>query len=110
MNFIYDVPQETGNHEDTYRVILTASDCEKSIEITVDEENPELFAFSYHPFTLDNLTAARHRDEIERSEENYLYIDRKMRGLGSNSCGPEPEEEYELKPEQFEFSFVIRIK
>ena len=110
MNFIYDVPQETGNHEDTYRVTLTSPDCERSIEIAIDEENPELFSFSYHPFTLPNLTSARHRDELERSEENYLYIDRKMRGLGSNSCGPEPEEEYELKPEPFELSFVIRIK
>ncbi len=110
MNFIYDVPQETGNREDTYRVTLTSPDCDKSVEITADEENPGLFAFSYHPFTLENLTAARHRDELERSDENYLYVDKKMRGLGSNSCGPEPEEEYELKPEPFEFSFVIRIK
>ena len=110
MNFIYDVPQETGNHEDTYRVTLTSPDCERSIVIAADEENPKLFSFSYHPFTLENLTAARHCDELERSEENYLYIDRKVRGLGSNSCGPEPEEEYELKPEPFEFSFVIRIK
>ena len=110
MNFIYDVPQETGNHEDTYRVTLAAYECERSLTVAVDDENPGLFSFSYHPFTLENLTAARHRDELERSEENYLYIDRKMRGLGSNSCGPEPEEEYELKPEPFEFSFVIRIK
>ncbi len=110
MNFIYDVPQETGSHEDTCRVTLTSPDCEKSFTVTLDEENPGLFAFSYHPFTLENLTAARHRDELERSDENYLYIDKRMRGLGSNSCGPEPEEEYELNPGPFEFSFVIKVK
>ena len=85
MNFIYDVPQETGNHEDTYRVTITSPDCERSIVIAADKENPKLFAFSYHPFTLENLIAARHCDELERSEENYLYIDGKVRGLGSNS-------------------------
>lgn len=109
MNFIYDVPQETGNHEETYAVTLIDPNDSTSISITANEEEPELFSFSYHPFTLKNLTSARHRDELDESEENYLYIDRKMRGLGSNSCGPEPEEKYELTPEAFSFSFVIRI-
>ena len=30
-----------------------------------------------------------------------------MRGLGSNSCGPEPEEKYELHPHKFSFAFAI---
>ncbi|MBR2731595.1 MAG: hypothetical protein IKD72_06385, partial [Clostridia bacterium] len=44
----------------------------------------------------DNLTAARHCDELEPGDVTYLYIDHKMRGLGSHSCGPEPEAAYEL--------------
>jgi hypothetical protein len=31
-----------------------------------------------------------------------------MRGLGSHSCGPEPEEKYELHPHKFVFSFAIQ--
>ena len=30
-----------------------------------------------------------------------------MRGLGNNSCGPTPEEMYELRPHEFEFAFVL---
>ena len=42
-----------------------------------------------------------------KSEKNYLYVDYKMRGLGSRSCGPDPEEKYELHPHKFAFTFVI---
>ena len=30
-----------------------------------------------------------------------------MRGLGSFSCGPNPEECYELRPHTFRFAFVL---
>ena len=31
-----------------------------------------------------------------------------MRGLGSRSCGPDPEEKYELRPHKFSLAFAIR--
>ena len=65
------------------------------------------FTFSCHDFTLENLERARHRNELKRTEEKYLYIDYKMRGLGSHSCGPNPEEQYELRPHSFRFTFGI---
>ena len=30
-----------------------------------------------------------------------------MRGLGSHSCGPEPEKEFEFLPHGFDFAFVM---
>lgn len=65
------------------------------------------FSFSLHNFTLDNLTAARHCDELEPGDVTYLYIDHKMRGLGSHSCGPEPEAAYELPLGTFRWSFRL---
>ena len=65
------------------------------------------FSFSFHDFTLENLTHARHADELEKSRERYLYIDHRHRGLGSNSCGPQPEAEYELPMSAFEWDFRI---
>ena len=103
MNFHYDMPQETGNHEDTYALTLKAESGESGMSIIGCDK----FAFSYHDFTLENLTEARHRNEMRKSEKRYLYVDYRMRGLGSNSCGPEPEEEYELHPHKFSFSFAI---
>ncbi len=100
MNFIYDVPQETGNHSDCRKV--TVSGGEKKLTVSGS------FSFSFHDFSLDALTKARHRDELEKSGRRWLYIDYKHRGLGSNSCGPQPEELYELRPEHFHWSFTVR--
>lgn len=103
MNVIYEVPQETGNRSDVSFVTLSNQKGQGFSVIGCPQ-----FQFSYHDFSLENLTAARHCNELERSNENYLYIDYKMRGLGSHSCGPEPEEKYELRPHSFCFAFVIK--
>jgi hypothetical protein len=65
------------------------------------------FAFSCHDFTLENLTAARHRNDLVHVPEKYLYLDARQRGLGSLSCGPDTEQGYELPTERFSFSFML---
>ena len=99
MNFLYDVPQETGNHEDCRRVTVSGGDLSLTVE--------GVFSFSFHDFTLENLTNARHVDELEKSRGRFLYIDRRHRGLGSNSCGPQPEREYELPMGAFAWDFRV---
>lgn len=103
MNIIYDYPQETGNRENTYiATLLDGNGRELSIV------GSDLFSFSYHDMDLHELDKAAHKNEISRtSDHNYLYIDYRMRGLGSHSCGPDPEEKYELHPHSFELAFVI---
>lgn len=98
---VYDMPQETGNHENTAFVSFSSDKASLSF-IGCDE-----FSFSYHDFTLDALTDAKHKNEIKKDSENHIYIDYKMRGLGSHSCGPEPEEEFELRPHAFKFAFAV---
>ncbi|MBQ6067715.1 MAG: hypothetical protein IJK89_12960 [Clostridia bacterium] len=99
MNFLYDVPQETGNHEDCRRATISGG----GLSLTAEGA----FSFSFHDFTLEDLTKARHCDELEKSERRYWYIDHRMRGLGSNSCGPQPEQEYELPMGAFAWSFRL---
>ena len=99
MNFLYDVPQETGSRQDCRS--LTVSGGDKALQIEGS------FAFALHDFKPESLTAARHADELEKSEEKYLYIDHRQRGLGSNSCGPQPEAEYELPTGPFDWSFRL---
>lgn len=101
MNFIYDIPQECGTRIDNSFVSVKNKSRGFSV---VGSDN---FTFSYHNFSLDNLISARHRNELKKSDENYLYIDYAMRGLGSHSCGPNPEECYELRPHEFRFVFLI---
>lgn len=101
MNFIYDVPQECGTRIDNSFVTV------KNEHIGLSVVGSDRFTFSYHDFTMENLEQARHRNELKKAEKNFLYIDYKMRGLGSYSCGPNPEGEYELRPHEFEFVFVV---
>ncbi len=102
MHFCYDVPQETGNHEDCRRIAVSG----KNGTLTAKGA----FSFSFHNFTLENLTEARHCDELEPSGQHYLYIDHRQRGLGSHSCGPEPEQPYELPFGSFHWSFVLQAE
>lgn len=102
MNFMYDVPQETGSRCDT-----------KYAQIKSDKNNltvygNDSFSFEYHPWSLKALRDARHRSEVREDENsNYLYIDYKMRALGSFSCGPNPEREFDFEPHDFRFVFAL---
>ena len=103
MNVLYDYPQETGNRGNTFLAVFEG-DKDRRLSVIGSDE----FSFSYHDFTIEDLEEATHKNELVRSKDaNYLYIDYRTRGLGSNSCGPDPEEKYELRPHSFEFSFVL---
>ena len=62
---------------------------------------------SAHPFTLENLTNATHTTDLVKSDHTHVYIDYKQCGLGSNSCGPIPLEQYRLYPTEVNYSFKI---
>lgn len=42
------------------------------------------------------LDEAKHQPELEALEETVVSIDWRHGGIGSNSCGPEPQEKYKL--------------
>lgn len=83
----YVKPQETGSHFGT--TFLRVNDL-----MTVTAEQP--FSFSILPYTTKELIEAKHEFELKRSEKVVLNLDVGMRGVGTNSCGPELNEKYEL--------------
>lgn len=102
MNFMYDVPQETGSRNDTRYVQI------KNGENNFTVYGNDKFSFQYHPWHIDSLRNARHRSEVkEDKDSNYLYIDYKMRAIGSFSCGPNPEKELDFEPHDFRFVFAF---
>ena len=100
--FHFDFPQETGNHTETAFLNIGNGRGEGISVIGCDS-----FDFSYHDFSLKNLCDARHANELLPAEESYLYLDYAMRALGSRSCGPDPEADYELYPHAFRFAFLL---
>ncbi len=99
----YDRPQENGCRCDTRYLSLTTAD---NIGLLFAGDAP--FAFSVHPYSLDTLLRAHHKHLLtEDPRYNHVYLDYAIRGLGSLSCGPEPEEAYELHPGAFRFGFTV---
>lgn len=105
MNFEFDVPQETGNRGDTRYIQV------KNGKESFTVYGNESFQFSYHPWKLDDLRSARHKSDLKEDKDaNYLYVDYKMRALGSHSCGPNPERELDFEPHDFEFVFAFNVE
>lgn len=52
------------------------------------------FSFTAHPYTDLALHKATHTPELQPEEKTVLSLDWRMGGVGSNSCGPEPQEKY----------------
>ena len=90
--------------------IFTVRDCDTYfVNIgNLSVSSSECFEFSVHDYNFDALMKAEHKGEIKKDGRNYLYIDYMNRGLGSASCGPQPEEKYELKPHSFRFVFLLK--
>jgi beta-galactosidase/evolved beta-galactosidase subunit alpha len=99
----YIRPQENGTRVDVRWVALTNP---SGLGLLAVGE-PSLI-FSAHNYSLENLTQARHRGDLVDAHEVTLNLDYAMRGLGSNSCGPPPEEPYELRPHEFVFSVHLK--
>jgi beta-galactosidase len=83
--FPYDIPQDCGNREDTYRVTLSPGLFD---DLTVESSVP--FAFEVNPYAPETLVKYAHPAELPASGSTYFGVFAKSRGLGGNSCGPKP--------------------
>ncbi len=99
----YLMPQENGTRIDVRWVALENTSGTGLLAVG----EPTLI-FSAHDYSTMALTRARHACELKRGNEITLNIDYAMRGLGSNSCGPPPEEQYELRPHEFVFTLHLK--
>ncbi len=104
----YIRPQENGAHADTRCVAITDATGFGMLIIN-EKSRGDGFSFTAHDFTDEALDAATHTPELEPCDDTVLSIDLTHGGIGSNSCGPEPQEKYKLylkSPETL--AFVMR--
>lgn len=99
----YIFPQENGSHCDVSYVMVGEGDR----EISVVSEKP--FSFNASRYTQEELTQKAHNFELVPSPYTVLCIDFTQDGIGSNSCGPGPEEQYQFKENEFTFAFGVRM-
>ena len=67
----------------------------------------ETFSFNASHFRAETLTAAKHDYELVPEKETVVYIDMRMSGVGSHSCGPELAKEFRVDEEEFSGSFKL---
>lgn len=87
----YVKPQESGSHFGAEYAEITDGEHEVRIE--------GMQSFSALPYAVETLADTNHDDELPESDGTYLSADLYMSGLGSNSCGPQPLEQYRVPNE-----------
>ena len=92
----YVFPQSNGTRIGIRRLALRNQDG-FGLRITGREE----FGFSASRYSELDLARAAHTVDLRDSGRIHLNLDHAIRGLGSASCGPEPEECYECRPRPF---------
>lgn len=104
----YVRPQENGAHADTRAVALT-DDLGFGLMLINEQAGGDGFSFTAHDYTDAALDKAKHTPELEYSDDITLSVDYLQGGIGSNSCGPEPQEKYRLQPDgPVTLAFVMR--
>lgn len=83
----YIRPQESGSHYHCQYLNV-----EDLFSVTADKP----FSCSVNPYTTEQLCNTRHDFELEENDFVNVCLDLAMRGIGSHSCGPALEEEYEI--------------
>ena len=104
----YVRPQENGARQDT-RALAVIDELGNGLMFTSVKSYGDGFSFTAHDYTDHALDEAKHTHEIEYSDDTIVSIDYRQCGVGSNICGPEPQEKYKLYlDEPAEYSFVIK--
>ena len=83
----YVRPQESGSHYACQYLALDGL-------LAVTAENP--FSCSVNPYTTEQLRTVTHAADLPANELVTVCIDVAMCGVGSASCGPVLEEQYEI--------------
>lgn len=95
----YVRPQEHGNHNKTKMLSIG------KMKFGTDSE----FEFNVSDYSTESLYKAEHTDELKKDGKTHLRVDYKVSGIGSNSCGPEPQSEHKLDEKEIDFNFCIEI-
>lgn len=103
----YIRPQESGNRCGVRFARVTNDDGLGLEFLAVDKP----FNFNSRTTTDNNLIAAKHLEDVQVMELNNIIIDGFVRGVGSNSCGPDTRDEFKYiltKNNPFKYSFIVR--
>jgi len=98
----YIMPQEHGNHTEVRWLSLGG----KSATLLVGAAGPMEFSASH--YTAQDIDSAYHTYDLHPRTEVILNLDYRQRGLGTESCGPGPLEQYKIKAGRYAWSYTLQ--
>ncbi|HOD92858.1 MAG TPA: glycoside hydrolase family 2 TIM barrel-domain containing protein [Clostridia bacterium] len=98
----YEKPQENGNRMDTRWLSF-----KNKIGQGIFFGGLDTFNFSASYYDAYQMAKASHLYDLKKQDVINVNIDYMHTGLGSNSCGPRPEDKYLLYTNPNKFSFTI---
>ena len=103
MHNYYIRPQESGNKSECRYAVVHNGET----GFAMYSETP--FHFSAHRYTVDDLCEWKHAEDVKDMNLTQVSVDGFMCGIGSNSCGPKPLQQYLLDGNKaYKFSFKIK--
>ena len=100
----YLKPQENGSHDQCDYVVISGEDR------VIKAYGENTFSFNASIYTQEELTEKKHNFELVPCGSTVLNLDFRQNGIGSNSCGPRPQEKYRLAEESFTFLLNLQLK
>lgn len=99
----FEKPQDSANRCDTRWFSL-----KNRIGQGIFYGGLDTFSFSTCCYSMEQIEKARHNCDLKRDGYIYVNIDYMQSGLGSNACGPKPQDKYLLftNPNRFSFTFA----
>jgi beta-galactosidase len=101
----YEKPMERGNHEDVRWATLSGNDM-PALSVKSDEK---LMQVSALPHTDEQMYPVEYKIDLPASTATVLNIDTKTLGVGSNSCGPRPLENYLVWSDNTNFTYTLKL-
>lgn len=101
----YIKPQENGSHADCDFVIIEDG-AGQVLKAYCDSK----FSFNASVYTQEELTEKKHNYELVPCGSTVLNLDLRQDGIGSNSCGPRPQEKYRLDEERFTYTMNLKLE
>ncbi len=100
----YVRPQEYGNHMDARFLSLKSDDGKGLLFQAINRP----FEFSVKPVSDHRLMNMKHIEDMVSLSTEFVTISAFNMGVGSNSCGPKPEKQYQFPANKsYEFSFAV---
>ncbi|QPG74631.1 Beta-galactosidase (Lactase) [Brettanomyces nanus] len=98
-DFVYDYPQENGNHTDTHYLKIKYKNADK---LVISEKNK---TFNFKVSDEYGVDEADHPCDVKHYDQYYVRLDHAIHGVGSEACGPPVLDKYRLNIQNFDFTF-----